>query len=690
MPGSVRVAVVGPFSGRRAAWGGPLRDAMARHAAPALRWEPFDDVGDADEGPRRAREITADGGYAAVVGHFNSAGAQAALPLYRRAGLPVLLPLATRPGLLDGADGWALRWCPDDHGQLRALARAAHRLGRRRLLVAHDGSDYGRALAESFASLPAPPLPVAPLPALPAPPTVPRRGGGPALDGATAVAVCGTHFGVAAVARELRGAGFDGLLLATDDCAVEEFADLAGPAARGMLVARLSGGAPGRVEAAFAALATALARDPAARGARLLAAVRAASGTAFTPAGEPVFPDGGTGGWEVVPVAVPDDRPRPPSPPPAGGGADFFDVAVVGAGVVGSAAAAALAEAGASVVLVDAGAAVPPATHWSGGLVRAYDPDPAVRALAIRSHRLLWGLPAERTEAYGFRRTGSLVLLGPGDLEEARRGIDELRAGGVEAELLTADDVAARWPGLDARHTAGAVWEPGAGHADPRRAVAVHRDGARRHGASVRDGCAVRDIAPCPGGAVLTTDRGPLTARAVVVAAGSGTPALLDRLAPAGSAPASFVTRRIRYGHFAGGHPSPAVVDLVTGVWGRPAPEVADGALLAGRPVDEWGHEPRGGDRLTEDQAAYIRAGAARVWPWLAEAPCLGGRHGTDLYGEGGPLLGPVPGRIRTVVAARWSGGGFKTAPAAAEYIAHAVLGAASPARPEENDEEPR
>ncbi|WP_432089368.1 FAD-dependent oxidoreductase [Streptomyces sp. bgisy095] len=667
MSEQVRIAVVGPFSGPRAAWGELLRQSAQRYASPGLSWELHDDRGDAEWGVLRAGDITEDGGYAAVIGHFNSAGAEGALPLYRRAGLPAVLPLATRPGLLAGSGGDALRWCPDDLGQLRAIASAAARRGSRRLLVTHDDSDYGRRLAELFTALPAAPLPVV---ALPAPWSTPPG------DGEGAVAVCGTHVGVAGVVRRLRRAGFDGGLYATDDCSVREFAELVGPAGRDVYVTRLAGGAEQRVEAAFTALAAALSRDPLARGGQLLAGVRAEADAVFTKDGElDTAPGAGDGyGWEIRPVRLAPGRDRPRTS--GAGDGEPFDVAVVGAGVVGSAVAAATAATGARTVLIDAGAAVPSATHWSGGIVRAYDPDPTMRALTIRSHQLLWGHPSGHTRAYGFRRTGSLVLLGPGDLPEAVRGVVELQAGGVEAELLTVADITARWPELDARHAAGGVWEPGGGCADPRLTAAEYRRQALEHGASALDDRRVDALAPHPLGALLRLDGAAVTAHAVVVAAGNGTPALLADRLPAGAGAAEPVTRRIRYGYFdRGGRTLPALVDLVTGVWGRPMPEDSGpGALLAGRPVDEWGGPPSGGSELTAEQVAYIREGAGAVWPWLADAGYLGGRYGTDLYRNDGPLLGVVPGEPWTVVAACWSGGGFKTAPAAAESASGKVL----------------
>jgi len=151
-----RVAVAGPLSGPRAAWGELLKSAVLRHEIPGIVWELHDDRGDIGLARERAVQIVADGGYRVVVGHFNSLGAAAALPIYRSAGIPVLLPLSTGSGLLAGGGGGALRWCADDHGQLAALALAAHGRGMREVQVTDDGSANGEHLAATVCGL-APP-----------------------------------------------------------------------------------------------------------------------------------------------------------------------------------------------------------------------------------------------------------------------------------------------------------------------------------------------------------------------------------------------------------------------------------------------------------------------------------------------------------------------------------------------------
>ncbi|MFD3694685.1 FAD-dependent oxidoreductase [Streptomyces sp. NPDC058646] len=678
----VRAAVVGPFSGPRAAWGELLERGAAAHDS--LDWDLHDDRGETAVSRTVAEAVVADGRYTLVIGHFNSAGARTALPVYRAAGLPVLLPLATAPGLLTGTTGAALRWCPDDLAQLAELRAAVLRAGHTAVAVDDDGSSYGAVLAQLLRVLPEDGLEV----------------GGPDTGipaDATALIVCGTHAGAARTARARRAAGFTGTLYFTDDCAVEEFAELLGEAAGEAHVARLQGGAAAQVDSAFATVAKALAAASGQDGPAVLDALRAHADREFTAEGEPV-PGRGGAAWEVVPVPAPTGA-AASVPPDAEHEGKAYDVLVIGAGVVGAATADVLARQGLRVAMTAPSDADPAATTESGGLVRAYDPDPVIRALALRSHHLAWGRePGPDTLQTGYERTGSLVLLSEGDLAEAEKGVAELTAEGVEATLLTPAELRELYPALDVSDVAGAVWEPGAGYADPPTVARGYRDRACAHGAVVLPG-RVRLLERRDADRIhVLLEESEVSARAVVLAAGTGTPYIqghrLSADVPDGTAgqdpdawqtlgprPGTEVlpaeaprTKRIRYAFFE--HPDgrtlPSVIDLVTGVWGRPqhTGPAADGYLV-GRPVDEWDVEPDGGPGVTEEQVEHIREGTTHRWPWLADAEFLLGRHGVDLYTrDGRPVLGPESEDSRIVFATGWSGSGFKTAPAAAEQVA--------------------
>jgi glycine/D-amino acid oxidase-like deaminating enzyme len=644
----VRVAVVGPFTGPRDAWGELLNKGIGEVPHAPVRWERFDDRGEVTEAAARAGEVVAKGGFAAVLGHFNSQGAREALRIYRAAGLPVLLPLATAVGLLAGAGGMALRLCPDDAGQAATMLRACEQRGHQQLDVIDDGSDYGRQFAARLISAGRPDLLV--------------RAVAPDAPTGGAVALCGVHHRVADLVRAGHCPGPGRLVLVPDDCDVPEFAVLVGPAAEGILVTRLAGGALGRVVAGCAALAGALAKYPGHRGAALLDVVRGELADELGTDGDPVGASSGRG-WEVAAL-----QPRRVH---REAGSGCYDIAVVGVGAVGVATAAALAEAGARVALLGADPGGSSATAVSGALVRAFELEEPNRGLALRSFQLLWGR-AEMAVACGMHRTGGLVLLGAEHLAQLSTGIARLRDSGLSAELLTSADLVQRWPDLDVTGVAAAVWEPAAGYAVPAVLRATLLDRARSAGAvmiprqvrrlraGARNAIAL-DIGSAAGGEVC--------AEAVVVAAGCASPDLLGTRWPT-TRPAR--TKRIRYGVFECGERShPAVYDLTTGVWGRPD---GRGQYLVGCPVPEWDVPVVAGARLSAVQVEQIRTDAGRRFPWLGYAKLLAGRFGTDLYVSGGPVLGALPGTPRVVVAAGWSGAGFKTSPAAAEQAAAAAL----------------
>ncbi|WP_329114286.1 FAD-dependent oxidoreductase [Streptomyces sp. NBC_01465] len=645
------VGLVGVPADPRGQW---FTEAAATVPHLPVHWEVFAHRGGTDDAVAVAEEVVADGGFAAVVAGLREEDGEAALRVYRKAGLPVLLPLAAVPGDGKETDDTVLRMYPPDSGQAAAVARACRDHGVRRLAVLHDGSERGRRLAGRLS----------------------RRTGGaestgpvaeehqewPGGDWSGAVALCGTPSGVAGLLR--RDPSVAGqLVILTDDCVLPATGpDDPRPEGSTVVVARPAGGGAARTAAAFAALGSALAKHPHQRGAALIGSVRGELGESTGPRGETPYD-----GWQVGPRRL---FPRLPAAPTE----QHFEVAVIGGGLVGRATAAELAEAGASVVLVDDGTPGSSASTVSGGLIRAFELDEGERSLACEAYLALWGRP-ELAPAYGFRRTGALVLLGPADLEPAADSVGQLRELGIPAETVTVAGLNSRWPDLRTDGIAGAVWEPGAGYARGAVALAALLDRARLAGVRVLSRHHVDSLTTGPEGAAVLEcsvvrdgdrTRGRVTADVAVVAAGCATPALLGERWPAGQPAAS---KLIRYGIFeAGGRRLPTIVDAVTGVWARPDGE--DG-LLAGYPFDEW-NVPVAPSTVPDDQQVrWMRDGVSPRLPFLADARLLTGSSGTDLFVEGGrPVLGRLSGLPHTVVAAGWSGAGFKTSPAAARRAA--------------------
>ncbi|MGM3175591.1 hypothetical protein [Dickeya lacustris] len=140
----LRVCIAGPLTGPRACYGELIRKAMADVLPKeGLSIHFFDDKADPHTVKRHLEQIIAHSDV--VIGHFNSDCAQAAIPAYRAAGIPLLLPASTAAHLGDGESVFQL--CATDVEQVSELKAIAdsHFPHSTRYYWA-DGSNYSRRL----------------------------------------------------------------------------------------------------------------------------------------------------------------------------------------------------------------------------------------------------------------------------------------------------------------------------------------------------------------------------------------------------------------------------------------------------------------------------------------------------------------------------------------------------------------
>jgi glycine/D-amino acid oxidase-like deaminating enzyme len=198
------------------------------------------------------------------------------------------------------------------------------------------------------------------------------------------------------------------------------------------------------------------------------------------------------------------------------------DVAVVGAGIAGSAVARELAVRGVGVVLIDRAGVSEGTTGRGEGNVLASDKDTGPE-LDLTRHglRVYEELEARLGQEARIRRKGALIVhpeAATWASEPAR--LQRLRAAGVSGELLDADAVRAAEPALDGA-LLGASWFPADLQCDPARIARALVQEAVAAGAELRLGCTVGSIAVERGRVTgVATPEGFLTADAVVLAAG--------------------------------------------------------------------------------------------------------------------------------------------------------------------------
>lgn len=343
-------------------------------------------------------------------------------------------------------------------------------------------------------------------------------------------------------------------------------------------------------------------------------------------------------------------------------------VCVIGGGIVGSAAALALARRAARVVLLERFEARHRrgGSHGSSRIFRlSYDqPDYARMAqLALP----LWRRLEEETAATLLDITGGVDHGDPTAVAEVARGLEQAGSPGT---MLDASEAARRWPGM--RFDGDVLFQPLAGRLHADMALATFQSAAAASGAQLRFGSPATGVRESSIGVDVETPDGVHAADVVVVACGAWTSGLVGSLLPL---PPLVVTEELPV-HFAPRDstlPWPSFVHhRASGVmYGLAAPGdegVKVGEHHAGRPVDP-------DRRPAEPDLAACERVSEYVSEWLpgldptprSWAGCLYDTTPTEdfVIDRRGPL----------VIAAGTSGHGFKFAPILGEMVADLVFG---------------
>jgi len=171
------------------------------------------------------------------------------------------------------------------------------------------------------------------------------------------------------------------------------------------------------------------------------------------------------------------------------------DAVVIGAGILGASVAHFLTKRGfGDVVLLDKGGVCSGSTQYSAANVRQHYSNEVAIRLAVRALEMFSNDEEELGGATGFVRCGYLVLAPHGGEQAIRDVVPLQRSLGVETEIVSVDDLAARYPELDLDGVALACLESGSGYADPVRTTRSLVESARRRGLAVHEGRAATGI----------------------------------------------------------------------------------------------------------------------------------------------------------------------------------------------------
>jgi D-hydroxyproline dehydrogenase subunit beta len=204
-----------------------------------------------------------------------------------------------------------------------------------------------------------------------------------------------------------------------------------------------------------------------------------------------------------------------------------YDVAIVGAGIVGAACADEFARRGLRVVVVDCDTVGSGATAAGMGHIVVMDDSEAQFALTRYSQHLWQQLRRELPDDVEYEQCGTIwVATDEEEMTEVRRKLDYYRERGVATEALDAATLRHFEPNLRPG-MAGGLLVPEDGVLYPPCAARFLMERAQQHGAQVRLGSSVAHLGH---GRIAISDGPEIGAEFIVNAAGAGAPDLTPGL----------------------------------------------------------------------------------------------------------------------------------------------------------------
>jgi sarcosine oxidase subunit beta len=343
------------------------------------------------------------------------------------------------------------------------------------------------------------------------------------------------------------------------------------------------------------------------------------------------------------------------------------EVVVIGGGAMGTSIAFHLAEAGVrDVVLLERDELGTGSTCKAAGGVRAQFSDRINIELGARSLEAFARFGERPGQEIDLHRVGYLFLLStPGDVASFERDVALQNEMGVDSRIISVAEAKKLSPLIETDGLLAAAWSPDDGHCTPESVVLGYATAARRHGATLLTGVTVTGMDRA-GDLVRTvrTDRGDITAGAVICAAGAWSAAVGDM---AGTPlPVTPLRRQIIF--------TEAIPDLAGAV-----PFTIDFAstfyfhregrgLLMGMsdPLQEPGFHLD----YTEDWLPRLGAAIGTRAPYLLDVGLCNGWAGLyEVSPDHNALIGRSAATPNFLYATGFSGHGFLQAPAVGEVI---------------------
>jgi sarcosine oxidase subunit beta len=354
------------------------------------------------------------------------------------------------------------------------------------------------------------------------------------------------------------------------------------------------------------------------------------------------------------------------------------DVIIIGGGLSGAAAAWRLAQRGVtSVIVLERDTVGAGGTGKSSGVVRCHYGVSSLARMAATALETFENAAGIFGTDIGFRQTGYIVGVGAANAASLRASLASQRRVGVDTSEIDRSEVAKLWPGIYTGDFAAFCWEPRGGYGDAYATAQAFAAAARRAGVTVRQGAKVTEILASPEGKVTgvrLADGSAVRAPNVVVAAG---PWSVELVRPLGID----LPVRVHLEQIVLVDPGrqvglvPVLSDLVSLQYVRA--EGSGDILFGNSDLSEFraADPDRYPNRADNDFLEAAATKLAHRFPALSEGAGISASYAGcfDVTPDWNPVisLAPVDGLL---IAAGFSGHGFKIAPSVGTLIADLIL----------------
>jgi sarcosine oxidase subunit beta len=345
------------------------------------------------------------------------------------------------------------------------------------------------------------------------------------------------------------------------------------------------------------------------------------------------------------------------------------DVIIIGGGLEGLSIAYHLGKSGMRVTVLERGELCGGGTGKSSGVVRCHYTVRSLAAMAwyaVRQHEDLG-------EEAGFHQVGYLVGVGAENADALRHNVQMHQDLGIDVRILDGQAARAHWPSADTADFAAFAYEPRSGYGDAYQLGMTYARLARAEGVTVRRHTPVRSLLQKPSGVELASGE-VLPADLVIVAAGPwsrGLAATIGLDLPI--APQREQIVMVRPGTELL-YPCPVFGDLVSLQYIKPE---ASGELL-------WGNadhrNPEYADPDDYPNHANVDTAVEKMahrFPGLSDPRITSSYAGIyDVTPDFNPIIDRIDESL--LIAAGFSGHGFKISPAVGRLVADMVAGSGS------------